>query len=328
MSTIDEHDMEDIDGDGYPHGEDDPEEGIPDPELREVDDTADPPDDAETEQAQAALDEALDAESAETAAVVADAVAPPLEPVRRFKRVLVCKMYPEELAKRAVALADAITDHDAYEAEKKSVAADMASVLAAKWEEVKRLSRVVHAGGEEREVDCEIFRNDREGSMETVRLDTGEVIDRRAQDVEERQLPLGAVVSPPEVPAEGAAEDRETRTQCATTRDGEQCEGVCEGDAAYCPECIADAVARDDAAEAERAKAAPRCKARVARGDNTEARCEEEAGESGFCGQHAEPCAAQGCTEPAMGAGLFCAAHSETVAKKRGRGRKGAAASV
>lgn len=249
--------------------------------------------------------------------------AAPLEPPKRFTRQLVCKMYPEELAKKAVLLADAITDHDAYETEKKAVAADMAAALASKWEEVKRLSRVVHQGGEEREVECELVRNDREGSIETVRLDTGEVIDRRAQDVGERQLPLTAVVHEDDGPIEGLEGE-----QCITARDGERCESRVAPGEHYCPDCLGDAEAKRDARETEVAAARPRCAARVARGDNTEARCEEEAGESGFCGQHAEPCAAQGCTEPAMGAGLFCTGHSETVAKKRKRARKGDAAAA
>ena len=50
------------------------------------------------------------------------AEAAPLEPVRRFKRQLLCKAAPEDLAKLALRLADAVTAHDCREQEIKDEA--------------------------------------------------------------------------------------------------------------------------------------------------------------------------------------------------------------
>lgn len=56
--------------------------------------------------------------------------------------------------------------------------------------ESRRLAHIVTEGKEPREVPCETVRNDDNGTIELVRLDTVEVIDSRPMTPEERQRPL------------------------------------------------------------------------------------------------------------------------------------------
>lgn len=116
----------------------------------------------------------------------------PIEEPQRFKRELLCKLHEEDLAKKGLELARAVTAHTVFENEMKERAAGDRDALKALWVNVEKLSRIVTDGGEQREVECLLIRNDREGSIETVRCDTGEIIDVRAQDAKERQLPLVA----------------------------------------------------------------------------------------------------------------------------------------
>jgi hypothetical protein len=55
------------------------------------------------------------------------------------------------------------------------------------------------AGAEEREVDVEERLNEQTGTMQTIRLDTGAVIDERPLDASERQTSLFNDVAEPEL---------------------------------------------------------------------------------------------------------------------------------
>lgn len=221
-----------------------------------------------------------DAEQETAAATTPQAT---LEPHRKIKRVLLCKMHPEDLAKIAIRLSTAIREHTNREAEIKAEAKERRDELEGLWQDVLRFERVIHDGGEEREVECEILRDDKAGSMVTVRLDTGEVIDERAQDVEERQLPLTAAGTAP-VPAEGAekgpsGDHADTDPlRCVTVREDGRCEGAVTPGHDHCEACLTEAAEREE--QKASAEAGPRCSVEG---------CEEEAGASGLCGQHAKP---------------------------------------
>lgn len=53
--------------------------------------------------------------------------------------------------------------------------------------EIARIGRILELGAEPRQVECDVLMNWEDGRIETVRLDTGEVVDSRAMNPEERQ---------------------------------------------------------------------------------------------------------------------------------------------
>lgn len=107
-----------------------------------------------------------------------------------FKQYLPCQLTEQERLLKSEELVKRLEEKDGLEDRKKSSADDFKSLITAKECEARRLRREVSTGIEHREVECqEVFRFAR-NLVETVRLDTGEVVSSRAMRPEERQAAM------------------------------------------------------------------------------------------------------------------------------------------
>ena len=102
-------------------------------------------------------------------------------------RFLPVTLSKDELAIKADELARGFERLKTLEAEKKDANADFKMRIEIQKSEVARLSGVVSSKSEMREVECRTRKNYELGVVETVRVDTDEVVETRAMDVAERQ---------------------------------------------------------------------------------------------------------------------------------------------
>jgi len=74
--------------------------------------------------------------------------------------------------------------------EKKDTAKAIDGQIKSHEAEILRLSRIIRARQENRDVGCEIRKDYKDGLVETVRTDTGEIVASREMTVEERQVAM------------------------------------------------------------------------------------------------------------------------------------------
>jgi len=99
----------------------------------------------------------------------------------------------DEIVARATDLSGAIRRRMALDDEKKRFTDDWKDRATKIDQEVQRLNRIVGDRKEGRSVECIEKRNEVDCTMETVRLDTGEVIRARPMTPNERQLKLVSI---------------------------------------------------------------------------------------------------------------------------------------
>lgn len=102
-------------------------------------------------------------------------------------RTLTCLLTPAEVEARGKELARATFDWEAAEEEKKSVVKDLGDKIKEHEANMKRLSRVVRSGKEEREVEIEWRPYPESETMRLFRMDTGEEISSRPMTREEKE---------------------------------------------------------------------------------------------------------------------------------------------
>ncbi len=105
-------------------------------------------------------------------------------------RYITVQLDPVELAERAREAAKLMAERDRDETAYKDAAAKARQLVAAQDILLRRLNRIVVAGEETRPVKCKIRIDRRAGSADTVRLDTGDVVETRALTAAERQFEI------------------------------------------------------------------------------------------------------------------------------------------
>lgn len=120
-----------------------------------------------------------------------------MTPEETFYRDLRCELTDSEVAAVAEELALQVGEREKTETAKASAAAAFGATLKAQAQEIGLLGRKVRDKAEQRAIECQRIADYKQGVMETVRLDTGEVISRRALTVEERQGQLLPLEAPP-----------------------------------------------------------------------------------------------------------------------------------
>src|SRR5262249_29735219 len=126
-------------------------------------------------------------------------------------RDLPCRLSDSEIQAMGEQLADLELEYKRVDEERKTRAAEFRDQLESINNRIGILSREIQAREQVRQVECGIGRNERLGLIETVRWDTGEVIDRRAMTAEERQKDLFR----DEVEAEPSGFGEEQKAQAA-----------------------------------------------------------------------------------------------------------------
>jgi len=106
---------------------------------------------------------------------------------------LSCTLTPAESAARAFELAVLVRKIEDEETAAKAAAAAARDSMKELDADLRRLARVVREGKEDRQVEVRVTRNPTDATVETVRVDTGEIVRSRAMTPEERQIPLHLV---------------------------------------------------------------------------------------------------------------------------------------
>lgn len=102
-----------------------------------------------------------------------------------------CIFTPEELVERAKRLGEANRKKESLEADKKNIVAEYTSRIANQQLDIATLSEKVTNGYEHREVECRVVYDLPKAGMKTIyRNDTGEKVDERQMNDEERQMKL------------------------------------------------------------------------------------------------------------------------------------------
>lgn len=119
-----------------------------------------------------------------------DAPTPPAKPgePEAVIRYITVQLDPVEIAERAREAAELMAERDADESAYKDAAALARKLVAAQDIRLRQLNRIIVHSEETRPVRCEIRIDRRAGSADTVRLDTGDVVETRALTAAERQL--------------------------------------------------------------------------------------------------------------------------------------------
>ncbi len=114
-------------------------------------------------------------------------------PTRKpFMRELRCDLTSQEVADRADELGSALHRRAETEKAKADASASYAADLKAATSTINRLGEEVRTRSTQRPVECHAVPDFAEGVMETIRLDSGEVIARRPLEPDERQPELAA----------------------------------------------------------------------------------------------------------------------------------------
>lgn len=105
-----------------------------------------------------------------------------------------CAFTHDELVEQAKRLAEANRQKQRLEDDKKNVVAEYTSRIATQTLEVAVLSEKVTNGYEHRDVECRVVYDEPKAGMKTIyRNDTGEKVDERQMNDEERQLKLALI---------------------------------------------------------------------------------------------------------------------------------------
>lgn len=94
-------------------------------------------------------------------------------------RLLKVKLTDEEKEEYLKKLSAACVSLTKHETERKDFAGKINQKIKADREDMDCISEAVESGFEERDVECDQRKNNESGCMETIRLDTGEVIKSR-----------------------------------------------------------------------------------------------------------------------------------------------------
>lgn len=105
---------------------------------------------------------------------------------KRVMKSLPCKMTDEEVRLKGRRLAELVLQRASLQGEQKSVAADFRQRIKDVDESIAEVRDEVDSGEEMRPVTCVETKTSR-GTIETVRIDTGETIGSRPLTDEERQ---------------------------------------------------------------------------------------------------------------------------------------------
>ena len=106
------------------------------------------------------------------------------------RRLLPVVLTKEELLGIGHEITQAQMDKERIEAEKKSAMKLFASRIEEKAKTISFQSRIYKAGKEEREVEVEVIKNYRTGTVKEIRTDTGGVVGDRPMTPSERQKEL------------------------------------------------------------------------------------------------------------------------------------------
>ena len=104
-----------------------------------------------------------------------------------FKESLPCLLTSQEKLVKGEELVKRLEEKEDLEDKKKKSADDFKGAISIKEFDVKRLARQIGTGIEHREIECRELFHFARNLVETIRMDTGEVIRSRAMRVEERQ---------------------------------------------------------------------------------------------------------------------------------------------
>lgn len=112
----------------------------------------------------------------------------------RTIEMLPVRLTREEKEQASTGLAEALDQEEKLELELAGVKREFKDRAEELTTKVRHLGRLVRTGVEERTVECEVRPNWRNGTMETFRLDTGEMVNFRPLSREERQRELSLEV--------------------------------------------------------------------------------------------------------------------------------------
>ena len=104
---------------------------------------------------------------------------------RRFKDYLRCDLTEDELREQARTMADKTAEVDSLESGKKAMAAEFKSKIERAQASMNEASRLYRQGWEMRHIDCVERMVPATGSVEYVRMDTGEVYKTRKMTQDE-----------------------------------------------------------------------------------------------------------------------------------------------
>lgn len=107
--------------------------------------------------------------------------------VVRFSEVLPCQLTRDEKAQAADSLANAISERDALEDQRKAAVDQFKAKISGKEADISKFAGLVRTGVEYRNVTCERRRDYNLGEVIVRRVDTGAVVTRRPMTEPERQ---------------------------------------------------------------------------------------------------------------------------------------------
>lgn len=115
-----------------------------------------------------------------------------------MKRTITCPLTLQERTKRQLDLVSCDLLEAELELERKTALAGFTARQRQLSAKRRSFMRQLVAGAEDREIDCDERLSEQTGTMQTVRLDTGAIIDERPLDAAERQTRLFNDVLEPE----------------------------------------------------------------------------------------------------------------------------------
>lgn len=100
-------------------------------------------------------------------------------------RLLPVSLNKKEIESYALKLAEVCAHRTQVEDERKKAMGDFNQQIKADNETIKNLVEAIQNGYEEKDIECDYKKNPEAGTMETIRLDTREVIDTRPLEANE-----------------------------------------------------------------------------------------------------------------------------------------------
>jgi hypothetical protein len=117
--------------------------------------------------------------------------AAPQEVRETFRRQLPCKLTTEESARYGQMLSSKVRERELTDETRKSVAAEYGAKIKMITAEISRVAAALEKNEELRPIDC--YKVFHAGTMQTIRVDTNEVVEVRPATDAERQAPLPGV---------------------------------------------------------------------------------------------------------------------------------------
>lgn len=108
--------------------------------------------------------------------------------IREVALPLWCKLTDAEKLQLGKKLADTLTEVEGLDAEKTDTSKRLTDQIRLKEALASQQKSVLRSGQEIREIPCREYRDYREGVVVVVRRDTGETVERRPMNFEERQV--------------------------------------------------------------------------------------------------------------------------------------------